>query len=223
MLQNPGEVFSYGNVAQTPLTTRSFELSPALLDRLAADLGTQSVSFPELVVDRAHGTYLAGLTKQTLQSFEEPASQLERESRLLTLVTEAIRLCAAKPHPEPSLGREHRAVALVKCYLREHYSENPTLDTLSRLTGLSRGYLLEVFKRDIGLSPHEYLTCVRVNRVKDLLCRGVPIAQVAYTTGFVDQSHLNRVFKKYVLVTPGQYQHAVADPNFIQDKEFVYT
>jgi AraC-like DNA-binding protein len=46
---------------------------------------------------------------------------------------------------------------------------------------------------------------MRVFRAKQLLAAGVPIAQAAFDTGFTDQSHLNRHFKRLVGITPGQY------------------
>jgi AraC-like DNA-binding protein len=52
---------------------------------------------------------------------------------------------------------------------------------------------------------YEYLTQVRVARAKRLLSQGYAIAQVAQKTGFADQSHLTRQFKRFVGVTPGKY------------------
>jgi AraC-like DNA-binding protein len=50
---------------------------------------------------------------------------------------------------------------------------------------------------------------VRVERARLLLARGVPIAQAALDTGFADQSHLTRQFKRFVGVTPGEYARGV--------------
>jgi AraC-like DNA-binding protein len=50
-----------------------------------------------------------------------------------------------------------------------------------------------------------------VYRARDLLRSGVPIAEAALRTGFVDQSHLNRHFKRIIGVTPGQYRKNVQD------------
>jgi len=56
------------------------------------------------------------------------------------------------------------------------------------------------------MPPHQYQKQVQVRRAKELLARGVPIAAVAVDTGFCDQSHLNRVFKNFTGLTPGQFQ-----------------
>jgi hypothetical protein len=65
--------------------------------------------------------------------------------------------------------------------------------------------MVRTFTRQIGLPPHAYLNQVRVNRAKQLLANGEPIALVAYETGFADQSHLTRHFKRLFGLTPGQY------------------
>ena len=50
-----------------------------------------------------------------------------------------------------------------------------------------------------------YLEMVRVERARALLRQGEPISRVAFDTGFSDQSHLTRRFKRVVGVPPGQY------------------
>ncbi len=69
----------------------------------------------------------------------------------------------------------------------------------------SKTIALRVFCKQVGLPPHAYLVQTRVARAKVLLSMRLPIAQVAADTGFTDQSHLNRHFKRIVGVTPRQY------------------
>jgi AraC-like DNA-binding protein len=61
----------------------------------------------------------------------------------------------------------------------------------------------------VGMTPHSYLTQVRVRHAKSLLSAGLPITQVATEAGFYDQAHLTRHFKRIVGLTPGRYvKHA---------------
>jgi AraC-like DNA-binding protein len=83
--------------------------------------------------------------------------------------------------------------------------ENPSLEQLSALAGLSQYHLVRVFRQETGLPPHTYLTQTRIERAKEQLQAGEPIAAVAATTGFADQSHFTKRFKRIVGVTPGQY------------------
>ena len=86
-----------------------------------------------------------------------------------------------------------------------------TLEQLSRLTGLSRYHLVRVFGESVGVPPHAYLRQVRVGRAKALLAAGCPVAEAAVATGFADQSHLHRWFKRLWGVTPGGYRKGVQD------------
>jgi len=82
------------------------------------------------------------------------------------------------------------------------------LETLASKVGLSRFQALRAFKRRYGLPPHAYQLCLRISRARSMLAGGAAPADVAVRCGFVDQSHLNRHFKRQVGVTPMQYVNA---------------
>lgn len=133
------------------------------------------------------------------------ASAVEQESRLARLLarlsgkTAASRDGAHIPSPgTPGLRR-------VRDYLESLPERNVTLTELAELAGLSPFHLTRAFRREYGLPPHAYLIQVRVNRARAILRQGVPAAQVAARTGFADQAHLTRQFKRLVGVTPGDY------------------
>jgi AraC-like DNA-binding protein len=164
--------------------------------------------FTGLFAPNAHNAFLSKLLARTIQSFTEPTSHLERQSRLMGLVRHATRLCSDTGLPKHPLKPEHQAVRTAQDYLQHHFCTEVSLDDLTRLTGLSKSYLIGIFKRGIGVSPHAFQTNLRILRAKALLRRGKSIADVALETGFVDQAHLSRQFKRYVMVTPGAYQRA---------------
>ena len=122
-----------------------------------------------------------------------------------------VRRHADVPQQTLRLGREPAAVGQVKRYLERHYAEAVTLEGLSRLTGLSRYHLVRVFGESVGVPPHAYLRQMRVREAKKLLAAGLPVAEAAVATGFADQSHLHRWFKRLWGVTPGGYRKGVQD------------
>ena len=69
--------------------------------------------------------------------------------------------------------------------------------------------MIRAFRRVLGVPPLAYLLQFRVNRAQALLREGSPLAPVAYSCGFADQSHLTRAFKRVVGVPPGQYARSV--------------
>jgi AraC-like DNA-binding protein len=66
--------------------------------------------------------------------------------------------------------------------------------------------LLRAFRAETGLPPHAYLNQLRVREARALLDRGVAPAEAAARTGFADQAHLTRHFKRVVGVPPGAFQ-----------------
>ncbi len=120
-------------------------------------------------------------------------------------LAQLIQAYASEPPSAKTIGKEHRAIEQVQDYLQSQYVRNICLDELAALVNLKPLRLLRSFRKQIGLPPHAYLNQVRIGKAKSLLVAGWSITDTALETGFTDQSHLHRHFKKTVGVTPGQY------------------
>jgi AraC-like DNA-binding protein len=178
------------------------------LQRMARDLGEPALAapyFPELVVN---DPLLFRRLLDLHLKLEQNISALEQESAFLStmglLLTRTNKDCRAR-RAATKAGSEDVYVRLVRDYLRSHYAENVSLTQLTSLTDLSPFYLLRVFHQHAGFPPHEYQTQVRIAHARKLIRNGTPLSQAALETGFFDQSHLSRNFKRIVGVTPRQY------------------
>jgi AraC-like DNA-binding protein len=98
-----------------------------------------------------------------------------------------------------------RLVARIKDFLHANYTNSVTLDQLVELTGVSRVHISRTFKQRVGLAPHEYLLQLRIACAKARIAEGLSIADAAALSGFADQSHLTRHFKRITHLTPGAY------------------
>jgi AraC family transcriptional regulator len=95
----------------------------------------------------------------------------------------------------------------VDTYIDAHLSADPTITELARECRLSASHFARAFTQSTGMPPHRWLMRRRVERAKELLIAGkLDIAQIALACGFVDQSHLNRVFKRFDLCGPGKWR-----------------
>ncbi len=105
------------------------------------------------------------------------------------------------------------ALALSRCsthvlaYFSTHYAESFSLATLARAVGVSPGTLARVFSHDTKRSPRSFRCDVRVEVAKQLLVHeDHKLDRVAELAGFVDGSHLSRVFRLHTGRSPGQYR-----------------
>ena len=99
-----------------------------------------------------------------------------------------------------------RQIKAVKKYIDEHFCGTLTLKKLANMAELSPFYFQRLFKKEVGVTPHVYITHKRIKKAKYLLKAGNPIADVAFRTGFVDQQHMTNRFKSIVGFTPCQFQ-----------------
>lgn len=94
----------------------------------------------------------------------------------------------------------------IKIFLDKNQHHDISIDQISKFIGLSKFYVLNIFKKEYGITPHSYLLNLKVHRAKDLIDSGVSIIDAALDAGFYDQSHFSRVFKEIFTITPKQYQ-----------------
>jgi AraC-like DNA-binding protein len=94
---------------------------------------------------------------------------------------------------------------------------NITLDNLSDLAGVGKYSLIRSFTKQKGISPYSYLESIRIDKAKKFLERGDNPIEVALKTGFTDQSHFTKFFKKFIGLTPKQYMNIFI--NKFSDKE----
>ncbi|MEO0456867.1 MAG: AraC family transcriptional regulator [Cyanobacteria bacterium P01_A01_bin.114] len=203
---NPGQVHWGGALNGTGCTYRIFYPDCGTLAKAMRSVDEKATGLPYFSRSHTCDRTLAQRLLRLLTALEDDTSlKLQRESYLLTTLTHLITRYA-DPAPEISkLGPEERAVHYIRDYLESCYSENIALQQLADLVELKPLRLLRAFRKTMGLPPHAYLLQVRINRAKALLAQGQPIIDVAGETGFADQSHLTRHFKRFVGVTPGQY------------------
>ena len=100
--------------------------------------------------------------------------------------------------------------ALVKralAYFHQHYAQPLSRAEIARAIGVSGNYLSQIFHQELGISPWEYLNRYRIKKAKDLLEHtDKSVTAIAFEVGFNDPAYFNRVFRKIVGRSPGQYR-----------------
>jgi AraC-like DNA-binding protein len=93
--------------------------------------------------------------------------------------------------------------------MRDRFTESVTLQDLAAATGLTQFQLIGLFRKGVGMTPHAYLTQIRLESARGQLRRSAPIAEAAISSGFYDQAALTRQFKRCYGITPRQFARAV--------------
>lgn len=130
------------------------------------------------------------------------ASQLEKTSRLTAAVFQLVLRHGDTAPREPRHAAFPGAVKRARDYIDAHLADNPGLDTLADVAGMSAWHLLREFRKALGVPPHAYLVQRRVDLAKRLLLRGRPLRQIAIEAGYCDQAHLSREFRRFFGVPP---------------------
>lgn len=92
-------------------------------------------------------------------------------------------------------------------FMRHHYREKLTLESISRAVYLSPYHLSRVFKQELGCTIMGFLTQLRLREAKKMMCTtNYSIAAIASFVGFEDPSHFTKVFKKWEKISPAQYR-----------------
>ena len=83
------------------------------------------------------------------------------------------------------------------------------LEDMAKRVGISPYHMIRRFKEVCGLTPHPFQIQCRIRKAQKLLEEGKSVTEVAYDTGFCDQSHFDRCFRKIVSMTPNEYKKSV--------------
>jgi len=100
-------------------------------------------------------------------------------------------------------------ISYTKEIIEKHPETDMRLDELSQKIFVSKYYLIREFKKKIGLSPHNFQIQNRIRMAQQFLECGLNITETAIKTGFYDQSHFDKYFKKIVGITPSEYMDSL--------------
>jgi len=201
----PGELHTGHATSADGWTYRNLYVETTLMTVLLRSLDRQGPSDVRFKFPLVRDTVLAARLAHVFASLAESNSQLQNESLLLSVVARLATDHLVPGHSLRDAGREHVAVRRVKDWFEAHSEQNVSVHSLADLAGLSPYYLVRVFHKHVGIPPHKYQTIVRIHQARKLLRSGAAVSEVAYRTGFCDQSHLNRCFKRTLGITPGKY------------------
>jgi AraC-like DNA-binding protein len=215
---NPGEVHDGAPLGRRARRWHMLYLAPALLQDIADGVGMPGHGDLEFHHPVLTDTITAKRFATAWHSFRDGPSDktqgLAREEALLQLFGGLLAHTDIPDHKRQA----PMALLRIKAMIDDDVLNSPSLGDLAREAGLSRFQTLRAFARLTGFTPHAYLLEQRIRHARRLIMVLTPLADAAAASGFADQSHMTREFRRRYGLTPAALRNAVAGCNFIQDR-----
>ncbi|MEN3112661.1 AraC family ligand binding domain-containing protein [Uliginosibacterium paludis] len=203
----PGEVHD-GAGSDEGFRLRTFRIAPDFLLPLCSEIaGRDGVPAQSgVILENPRLARQLRCLHEALGGQQETVT-LAAQSGLIEVFAGLMEASGEHPGPEPVAG----ALGDAECrrvhdYCMSRLAERITLEDLAVLCGMSRFQFLRRFSRRFGLTPHNWLIRLRLERACHLLARGGrTVAELAQELGFYDQSHFTRCFRAAFGVAPTRY------------------
>jgi len=204
-----------------PLELFIIRILPETLDELSDDTCDlqKGLSFIPVAKTMIHlktreTTLLKNITKTLLtisQSQEEFGHSLYEKNMLSIFLILFLRSCIASDHVVLSRNRKNLVMDDIFRYIREHLTEDLSLETLEEQFYVSRYHLCREFKKLTGQTIHSYIVKSRLDLCKKYIEAGKPIKEVYSLGGFGSYNHFFRAFKNEYGMTPKEYYESLTE------------
>jgi AraC-like DNA-binding protein len=203
---NPGELHTGSKAVDDGWQYRVIYAPVDFIRELAADIAGKPQALPwfepGVIRDPDLATRLAH-AHRLLEAGNAPlaaeAAMLDALSTLLVRYSQTYPACAR-------VATNDTRVALMQECLTGDLVEPVTLAEVAKAAGLSLFHAARLFTQSTGLPPHAWRNQVRLQRALAPLRAGISVTDVAAASGFTDQSHFTRHFRRMFGVPPGQWQ-----------------
>jgi AraC family transcriptional regulator len=141
-----------------------------------------------------------------------PGGRLFGDSLLCALAVHLQRSYALTPPKSARLGNGLPRARLNRVieYIETNLDREIALMALADIAGMSSHYFSELFKQSLHFSPYQYVLRRRIEYARQLLGQpSITVLEAAVRSGFSDQSHFTKVFRRIVGVTPTGYRAAL--------------
>jgi AraC-like DNA-binding protein len=203
---NPAEPHSGRMAGSARWRYRSFYVGEPALRGLLGDIGLDAPRY--FTANVFTDPDLIGAFLRLHGDMEAEADPLLRRERLVQAFGTLLQRHGQSAQRAHGSG-ESASIARAQALMHDSHAERLTLEQLAGAADLTPFQLIAAFKRSTGLTPHAFLTQVRLRAAIARLHRGAPLAQAALDAGFYDQSALTTHFKRAFGMTPLQYVAAL--------------
>jgi AraC-like DNA-binding protein len=202
VLMNPGDVHACNPIDDQPWSYIMLYVDAAWLGRVQQACGIDGFR-PIPAISSVDPTLFSGLLELHRVLIDPALDALEKHESAIAFFTLMQQRLGGERAP---LKKVNAKVERAAQYINQHFLRAIRLEEICQAANLSEAYLIRAFEQHYHMTPHAYLNNRRIQHAQAQLREGEPIADIAQQTGFSDQAHFQRVFKKHLAATPGQYR-----------------
>src|ERR1700722_729158 len=203
---NPGELHTGARAIEEGWRYRVLYAPVDFIQQLATDVAGQQQALPWFEPGVIRDLDLAQRLARAHRLLEAQADPLAAEAAMLdALSTLLVRYSGGQTKPA-RLAADDTRVATMKEHLTGDLTTPLQLAELAGTVGLSPFHAARLFTQATGMPPHAWRHQVRLPRAPAPVRAGVPVTEVAAASGFTDQSHFTRHFRRMFGVPPGRWQ-----------------
>ncbi|WP_460273334.1 helix-turn-helix domain-containing protein [Celeribacter sp. ULVN23_4] len=191
-----------------PLSHIDFHLEAGALQARAQ---TVDVRVPQQARFVADNEALLSIARLAASEVETPRrGEMMLDGLLQALLGELIDTPTDRARPQLSGGLSAHQMQALDQHLHRHLDRAVSVAELAEVVGLSESWFSRAFKATTGQPPIRWIAEQRVQAAQHLMGHSarLPLADVALATGFADQSHLSRAFRRHVGLTPSQWRRS---------------
>ncbi len=155
------------------------------------------------------------LRRTVMQMWAESArtggtSDLLMDGLTQVLIARLLDKAGALRRPQPILPLSPAEITRIDRLVEHRLAERLTVEDLASALDMPRWTFADAFKATTGDTPYAYVTGKRLDKACELLRLGdMPLAEIAYATGFASQSHMTDTFRRLLGTTPGKWRREV--------------
>ena len=198
-LSFPNQIHFYYD--QSPVDGYMVIFSPDMFKDLKEDFHNKRPTSPVIKREKLPSDIRERLVLITEKNASDsPYDRICAKGHLLALLGELIPLMDLS-----AVSADHDSIKNLMNYCSDNYTENLTLDSVSKELHLSKYYISHIFKERMNIGFTDFINSLRTEHACELLKKDVSITDVAFSSGFSSIRTFNRVFLENMGMTPRDY------------------